>query len=212
MNRRLITTIVSTHLVLLLISFLFSLKTPRKVLIKTIKVHEHIIEAPKPQIKTISQPKTPKTKQKKQKKKKSKKKPSKKPATKNKSTKSTKRQKLLKDLEKSLAKIESSQNQISFNTKCTVPKFVTLQTKAPMSSDEKLIIAHFFQDNLTLPEKGDVVLTISVQPNGKIANITSVSSASRMNETYLKETLKGIHIPHTFKDEVHLTVTFRGDL
>lgn len=70
-------------------------------------------------------------------------------------------------------------------------------------------IATIFQSTLTLPRSGAVKLTISVQPNGKIANITPISSESDVNLEYLLKILPNITLPtYDFQKKVEFTITF----
>ena len=65
---------------------------------------------------------------------------------------------------------------------------------------------------LTLPEKGAVKLTITVQANGKIGNIKPVSHESEKNLEYLVLVLEAIQLPVFGKnEEITFTITFCDD-
>ncbi len=73
-------------------------------------------------------------------------------------------------------------------------------------------ISSSLKEWLTLPEKGVVKLTITVQANGKIVNIELLSSESEKNLHYLKTVLPGIKLP-SFEEnkEITFTITFCDD-
>lgn len=68
------------------------------------------------------------------------------------------------------------------------------------------------QQWLTLPEKGSVKLTITVQPNGKIVNIKPLEVNSEKNLDYLQQILKGVQLPPYGKnEEITFIITFCDD-
>jgi hypothetical protein len=74
------------------------------------------------------------------------------------------------------------------------------------------IACHVFQNELSLPEKGEVKLTITVQPNGKIVKIEEISFESKINLDYLMTVLPtlSLPIPERGKD-VLFTIVFCND-
>ena len=72
---------------------------------------------------------------------------------------------------------------------CSPPPL--LKTSLPFST----LLSQFFQQNLCLPEKGDVKLTITVQANGTIGKIEVKMFESKRNLSYLIETLQELSLP-----------------
>ncbi len=111
-------------------------------------------------------------------------------------------------LEKNVAKIQQ-------NNTPTPPPLLTssVATAELIQGDEKYhylsVVSSQLQEWLILPEKGEVKLTITVQPNGKIANIKALSSESEKNLEYLKHVLEGVQLPvYDKNEEITFTVTF----
>ena len=88
------------------------------------------------------------------------KKPAEKPVVKKKKSPNTSKQ-LLKKIDQTLTKIEKPASK-------PTPQIVTEIVSGPTTFFDR--VCHIFQETLTLPEKGGVKLTISVQPNGSFSN------------------------------------------
>ncbi len=86
------------------------------------------------------------------------------------------------------------------------------QVVEPPASHYIDIACHVFQNELSLPEKGEVKLTITVQPNGKIVKIEEISFESKINLDYLLTVLPtlSLPIPERGKD-VSFTIVFCND-
>ncbi|MCI5051614.1 MAG: hypothetical protein MRY21_00580 [Simkaniaceae bacterium] len=117
---------------------------------------------------------------------------------------------LLADLDASLAQIEKASRDITFSKGCHVPDPVEIKSKN-VQPNVRATLAKYFSKELEMPEIGDVTLTISVQPNGKIAKINLVSSQNDHNREYLMRMLKRLSLPYLGDEEISLTITFRGD-
>lgn len=120
-------------------------------------------------------------------------------------------------LDKNVAKIKAKNAPVKKNVKKSTPeKPVTTSTQKGSTSEETHAylqkISHSLQEWLTLPEKGSVKLTITVQANGKIVNMEVLTKESEKNWEYLRTVLPGIQLP-TFKEnkEITFTITFCDD-
>lgn len=122
-------------------------------------------------------------------------------------------------LDKNVAKIKAKKPPTKKQTpaKKEAPKIESLSpSKEAKGVDEKheylKKISHSLQEWLTLPEKGSVKLTITVQANGKIVNIEVVTKESEKNWEYLKTVLPGIQLPKFEENkEITFTITFCDD-
>lgn len=73
-------------------------------------------------------------------------------------------------------------------------------------------VAKVFQECLTLPEKGLIKLTISVQANGKIVNIKPISYESEKNLHYLQTVLPSLELPSPEgAQEIEFNIIFCDD-
>lgn len=195
-----------------------SKKTKQTIVVRT------VIEKPQPKkIQSQTAAKTPVAQSKKVTKTPPKVKPKKQKTTKTKrkktivkqSTSANKQQKaraILKQLDKNLKELDT----LSFNSKETrLPKKLVLSSINDSLTKEQQVncmeIISCIQNNLTLPENGEVKLTISVQPNGKIDNIQIIHAESMKNANYLKNQLKELTLPKVSEKPVTMTVTFRGE-
>lgn len=73
-------------------------------------------------------------------------------------------------------------------------------------------VSLIFQESLTLPEKGAIKLTISVQANGKIVNIKPISYESEKNLHYLQTVLPSLELPNPEGgQEIEFSIIFCDD-
>jgi hypothetical protein len=118
---------------------------------------------------------------------------------------------LLKELESSMASMESALQKVQ-KTKPLSFESIAIEPliEGPPSEESYFeMITMIFRESLTLPELGAVKLTITVQPNGEIVKIESVSIKSEENFRYLKTTLPHLQLPPPpTKDPLSITVTF----
>lgn len=122
-------------------------------------------------------------------------------------------------LDKNVAKIKAKKPPTT--KKISVKKEVSKTPSLSMSTSEKGIdekheylkkISHSLQEWLTLPEKGNVKVTITVQANGKIVNMEVLTKDSEKNWEYLKTVLPGIQLPKFEENkEITFTITFCDD-
>ena len=146
---------------------------------------------------------------------------------------------LLKKIDKTLTKVEKKapiqQKPTSKKTTEKATKKKSTKEVAPKKSTNEAIVSlspkvgelqentfltnyltgvvDIFKMNLTLPEKGRVKVTITVQPNGKIDTIKVISSESDLNLDYLIKVLPVINLPPFQKpNDIAFTITFCDDL
>ncbi len=220
MEKRIFLFVLSLHLFCLLFVF-FSPSPPLKALPKKVAVTTKIIQEvkksssthkvsapasapkPKPKPKPVAAPQQ--------------KKPAPKPVSKElpkPAPKFEKAKDLLKELESNIAGIESKlkhapeMKPLTFE-KMEVGEWEEGETNLQQSYFETISV--IFRQSLTLPESGDVKLTITVQPNGEIAKIESVSSKSDVNLRYLEKTLPHLKLPSPpTTSNLSITVTFQS--
>lgn len=84
----------------------------------------------------------------------------------------------------------------------------------PAIEEEKpnphLVLASFLQEQLQLPEFGEVKVELSIHANGIVASIEILESKSRKNEEFLKNRLAEMSFPW-LNGETKLTLVFRND-
>ncbi len=112
---------------------------------------------------------------------------------------------ILKKIDKNLAQIKSN-NKTERNTKPNTPTVANDELSTPTFYDQ---ICDIFINNLTLPDKGKVKLTISLQSNGKINKIVLINTESLKNWQYLNDTIPTLTLPQTDNDKnIDLTINF----
>ena len=137
-----------------------------------------------------------------------------------------KRKKLLKELEKSIANIETSKqaSTSSFN-KVSVPKPITelkadsyeikpleQETEEAASEYTHLLVSHL-KNTLALPGYGSVKIKLTINCLGGVEALTVCSSDSEVNRMYLEKHLKDLTFPSftkelSFKKSHTFTLTF----
>lgn len=204
--------VLAAHIGVILVTLCFSktpakIQQPKKVIVNTKMysppprvetVKKQVVKTapPKPQTKTAPRKKMP-------------------PPVKKKVTQqpSMKAHNLLRELESKMTNIESNLSQVKQDSSWQ-PKDLKIQPLVQLKMSEDVenapnyfeSIAGIFKQSLKLPESGAVELTITVQPNGEIGKLETVSSNSALNLRYLEKALKHIRLPKT-PDEKALTVT-----
>jgi hypothetical protein len=117
-----------------------------------------------------------------------------------------------KKLEKALSKIEPTTKPKTLPKKPAPVKEPSPSIETPTVDNYLNSICTILEELLTLPEKGIVKLTITVQANGKIGMVKEVSFESERNLRYLKEMLETLSFPKpAMEKEVEFTITFCGD-
>ena len=133
------------------------------------------------------------------------------PKTKN----ADKKKEALKQMAKSLAKLEKIQEEL--------PKIHTLSNHALIvfndeegkseqtSYIEKL--SSFLQEHLELPEKGSVQMSITIMPSGFIKKLKTLASESKKNQHYIETHLPLLQCPSFLEDQMQasentFTITF----
>ncbi|MBI5274195.1 MAG: hypothetical protein HY860_03985 [Chlamydiales bacterium] len=130
-----------------------------------------------------------------------------------KNAKQLKAKQLLSKLDKNLKQLQ--QKELPKNN-VQLPKPLQLSSIEPSNDHTQPEIDcgelfSYFQNNLQLPEKGEIKVSITVQPNGKIANIQIIHTKSIQNANYLKEELPKLYLPKLADEPIALTVIFREE-
>jgi|GEM_PF-2858391 len=228
MNRRLLLFVIAVHLILV-----FSVwhsptsvnKLPKKIVVTTKFLPKESPKAaqmakngsmPAKKIETAAAKEKPKPVAKKPKAKPLVKKTS--PAPSPSSAKVSKAQDLLKELESSITSIESNLKKIEqkpLKDAIEEIRFDSLEDARLFNAKEDSYfeqISEIFRQSLTLPSIGAVKLSITVQPNGEIGKIETVSIKSEENFRYLETTLPHLRLPPPPKAAaLCITVTFCED-
>lgn len=110
------------------------------------------------------------------------------------------RQKVLKELGETLAKIESRQEEIKQQAPLTLPKPIeTLQIDRAEQKQEEadyfVILASSLKEALELPEFGKVKLELTLLNTGKVEKVRIVHSESEKNRHYLEQQLLFLLLP-----------------
>lgn len=142
-----------------------------------------------------------------------------KPAKKHVSTKqhskqtSSQTQKLLKDMQESIAKIETNRDNCQLTKKVSVPKPIEeLKTASYHIASEEVkeialdyqdLLTKVLKDELTLPAFGKVKVKITVEADGEISRIETTFSDSEVNRLYLEKNLPNITLPRFIGELAH---------
>ena len=111
---------------------------------------------------------------------------------------------LLRQIEESIAKIESKTDNFVPRNEVELPK--TVDFSLPFEEGEgdviyQDILVRHLKENLRLPGFGKVTLKLSLQKNGGVTNIEVIQTESDKNRNYLSDSLKTLSFP-----------PFQGDL
>ncbi|NGX44218.1 MAG: hypothetical protein K1060chlam3_00383 [Candidatus Anoxychlamydiales bacterium] len=128
---------------------------------------------------------------------------------------------LLDKLEKQINDLDDKKEIIK-TSDLRIPKKVK-----PLSFDQKIEEASFdnfskfkqilvkeLQDNLNLPEYGEVRISFIIHPEGKITDVLILDSKSEINQSYLKNSLYEIsfkNMEKVFQEKQKLIVIFKND-
>ncbi len=145
-------------------------------------------EAPKPVVKTTPQPK---------------------PIIKEAPKKDPNREKLAQLMQQSLTSLESTPTKTAPQQSKSPKQIQTLASEAITfeTAYQNQLIA-FLEAALTLPEKGDVKIALTLNRNGGVKNITVKAASSERNRTYVESTVPTLLLPsfeHHFKNESNHT-------
>lgn len=141
-----------------------------------------------------------------------KKNPQKKQAHPQKKTKEVKTKQVLKKIDPHLATKKEKKKRKALPAKKEVLPHLKDVTIDETVDRYFLDVCDLFKNTLVLPEKGVVKLTISVQPNGKIAKINLVSAESEKNLEYLLDKLRELILPKSQDGkDVVFTITFSDE-
>ncbi len=114
-------------------------------------------------------------------------------------------QKLLKDMQESIAKIETNRDNCQLTKKVSVPKPIgeLKTTSYKISSDDEKqtafeyqdILTKVLKDHLSLPAYGKVKVKLTVESDGNISRLETVYSDSEVNRLYLEKNLIAVDLP-----------------
>lgn len=119
-----------------------------------------------------------------------------------------------KNLNENLAKLSPPKSAPSPPKKIEKIEPTSLSPSSTAESNSAYFnkVAKVFQECLTLPEKGLIKLTISVQANGKIVNIKPISYESEKNLHYLQTVLPSLELPNPEgAQEIEFNIIFCDD-
>lgn len=134
-------------------------------------------------------------------------------------------QKLLKNIEESIAKIGKKPDNSSSSAAVSidVPKVIHSLSVESTNGDDATgqeaeyedELALYLKSLLILPEYGDVRLTLKLKRSGKVISVKVLSSESKKNKRYVEDTLPSLRLPgfgkHFSNEEEHnFTLTLRN--
>ncbi|NGX48519.1 MAG: hypothetical protein K940chlam5_00105 [Candidatus Anoxychlamydiales bacterium] len=128
---------------------------------------------------------------------------------------------LLDKLEKQIKSLDDKKEIIK-KSDLRIPKKVktlSLDQKIETASFDnfskfKQILVKELQDNLNLPEYGEVRVSFIIHPEGKITDVLILDSKSEINQSYLKNSLSEIsfkNMEKVFQEKKKLIVIFKND-
>jgi len=128
---------------------------------------------------------------------------------------------LLDKLEKQINNLDAKKQTIK-KTDLLVPKKVKVldvdkkieREALGNFSNFKQILVKKLQDNLKLPEYGEVKVCFILHPNGEITDILILESKSEINQSYLKNSLSKLsfkNMEKVFNQKQKLVVIFKND-
>lgn len=106
----------------------------------------------------------------------------------------------LSSLQRELAKLDSAKKEIEKvkheNTPLSIPTKIVFESKENrLDDDYRNLLINLFQDNLHLPSQGKVKTQITISNDGKLLEISILTSKSKENEIYLKNQLHNLNFP-----------------
>ncbi len=106
--------------------------------------------------------------------------------------------KSLKDIKETIAKIEAENARI-----VNSPQSKILETteEAPLPDDYPSSLIYCLQNNLQLPDIGEVKIQLTLFSNGKVEKMTVLSAESETNKKRLEETLMSLQFPSFPKEK-----------
>jgi len=112
------------------------------------------------------------------------------------------RDKLVQMMQQSLASLDSTPSSSEVATTKQIGALASETLTFEASYQEKLIA--FLEGMLTLPEKGDVKLSLTVSRSGGVKGVTVKTTSSERNRTYVESTVPTLLLPsfeNNFKGE-----------
>ncbi len=113
-------------------------------------------------------------------------------------TKNREIHKSLKDIKETIAKIEAENARI-----VNSPQSKILETaeEAPLPDDYPSSLIYCLQNNLQLPDIGEVKIQLTLFSNGKVEKMTILSAESETNKKRLEDTLMNLQFPSFPKEK-----------
>lgn len=119
---------------------------------------------------------------------------------------------VIRDLQKSIAKIDAKRDK---------PKVIKQSQPAPAKEKPSppqypILLSRALKEGLHLPEAGDVRLALTLNHRGKVIDMKILHSDSTINASYLKEAITQLQLPPFTRDIAHkkqhtFTLTFCHD-
>ncbi len=118
---------------------------------------------------------------------------------------------LLQEIEASLETIASPAPTPAPKTTLHIPTLTEIIRETPSNGCSDEIIAAFLQEVLTLPEFGDVRVSMTIDRSGHLKSLEVLVAKSEKNATFLKNRLPELQYP-CLNEEASLTVLFSNAL
>ncbi len=122
--------------------------------------------------------------------------------------------KVWKEIDEALAKIDDKVYSKP-QSKLDVPEVSGLQIPFPDFGDEgteEETLASFLQTSLNLPEFGQVKIQMTIKKDGTIARLTVLQAESHKNKAYLEKNLPLLRFPLILDKEKTFTFTFCNEI
>jgi len=108
--------------------------------------------------------------------------------------KASEKQKILSELSKTLAKIESMQTKVE-HSPLLLPKSIDSLQVDREDANYFSILAVFLKEALELPEVGSVKLELTLFKDGRVQQVRVLTSESEKNKHYLEKQIKFLRFP-----------------
>ena len=118
---------------------------------------------------------------------------------------------LLKEIEASLETIASPASLPAQKTTLQIPMLTEIIREPTSTGFSDEIIAAFLQEVLTLPEFGDVRVSMTIDRSGRLKSLEVLVAKSEKNAAFLKNRLPELQYP-CLNEEASLTVLFSNAL
>jgi hypothetical protein len=123
------------------------------------------------------------------------------------------------ELQKIGKELEALTSEISIShTTCSIdiPKQIDIQTNGPISLSYTEALASFLERHFILPERGEVMANLTIQPDGLVTSVEIIKTENQKNSDFLKKHLHQSSFP-CFNEfgfvakQLNITITFKND-